>query len=78
MVSGRDVVVSVGLDTFDRIVWIEAKFIQNLLVDGVFDWHELFAWEKAWGLFIVGLAEPGMVSDLLDSIALLRLSLEDF
>ena len=39
MVRRSDVIMTVGFDAFDRVVWIKAKVVENLLVNVVFYWH---------------------------------------
>ena len=35
VVRRRDIVMSISLDTLHCVVWIETKFVKDLLVDGV-------------------------------------------
>ena len=48
-----------------------------MLVDRVFDRHELFAWEEPHRLLIRGLPIPGVLANLLYSITLVRFRLKD-
>ena len=77
MVGRSYIVVSVGLNAFDSVVGIKSEFIEYLLIYGVFEWHKLLTWKESCRLFISELSVPRMLSDLLDAVTLIWVSLKD-
>lgn len=69
--------MSVCFDAFDRVVRIEAKLVENLLVEGIVKRHYLLRWEQSDWLLVFKLLVPGVGSNLFNSISVLRLNLKD-
>ena len=78
MVCRSDVIVPVSLNTLDRVVGIETKFIKNLLINTIFDRHEFIARKQAYRLLVSKLAVPWVLPDLHDAISLIGVRLQDF
>ena len=77
MVRRSNIVVSVGLNTFNSIVRIKPKLIQYLLINGVFKRHQLLTRKQAQWLFVSKLSVPWVLSDLVDAVTLIWVSLQD-
>lgn len=77
MVSCSDIVVSISLYALDRVVRIKAKLIENLLVNIVFNRHQLRAWEKSSWLLIAKLPVPWVLTNLLNAIPIIWVRLEN-
>ena len=67
--------MSVRFDALDRIICIEAELLQYLLVNGVVYGHELLLGEETARCLVFELFVPGVLADLEDVVALLRLNL---
>jgi len=78
MVGSCDVVVAVGFNAFDCVVCVETKLFENLLINNVVQRHEFLSRKKTFRGFVFELPEPGVLSDFLDVIAMLRVHLENF
>ena len=68
MVSGRDVVVPVGLQAADRVLLFKLEVIYQSLQQVTRPWHLLEAWEETWlpGLgegFLLGTSHVRVVPD---------------
>ena len=68
----------IGFDTLNCVVSIETEMIQNLLIDGVIQWHKLFLREQALWCLIFELLVPGVLSYLFNVVALCRVNFKDF
>jgi hypothetical protein len=69
--------MSVCFDAFDRVVRIEAELVENLLVEGIVQRHNLLRREQSDWLLVFKLLVPGVGSNLFNSISVLRLNLKD-
>ena len=78
MVGCSNIVVSVGLNTFNSIIRVKSKLIQYLFINGVFERHKFLAREESRWLFVSKLSIPWMLSNLIDAITLIRISLQNF
>jgi len=78
VVRGCDIVVPICFNALDRIVWVETKLIENLLIDGVFYRHQFLAWEQARWLLVSKLSVPGVLANLRDTIPIIWVRLQDF
>ena len=76
MISSCDVIMTVRFYAFHGIVSVEAKLLQNLLIDGVVKRHELLLWEKTFRSFVFKLFEPRMSSYFIDCVALAWINLQ--
>lgn len=77
MVSGCDLVVSICLNTLDRVVRIVIELIKHHLVYLVIDWHGLLAWKQPVWLAVLLLLEPRMASHVVDRVSLFRICVQD-
>jgi len=77
MVGGRDLIVPVCLNAFDRVVRVVIELVQHHLVHLVVHWHWLLSWEETLRSSIFLLFEPGMSSDLINAVPLVRIGVED-
>ena len=66
MIRSRDVVVAVGLYTLDCVVGIEAKLLEDLLVDCVIERHEFLLGVETFLCLVCELAIPRVLSDIVD------------
>jgi hypothetical protein len=66
MICSRNVVVAVGLYTFDCVVGIKAKLLEDLLVDRVIERHEFLLGEETLLCLVCELAIPRVLSDIID------------
>ena len=69
--------MSVCFDAFDRVVRVEAELVENLLVEGIVQRHNLLRREQSDWLFVFKLLVPGVGPNLFNSISVLRLYLKD-
>jgi hypothetical protein len=76
VICGSDLVVSVGFNALDGIVSVEGVVINHDLIDSVINWHLIINWEQAWLLNLFHLLEPGMRSDLLNRVTLIRIGVQ--
>ena len=72
-----NVIVPISFNTFDWIVRVETKLVENLFINSVFNRHELWAWEQAHWLLVSKLTVPGVFTNLSDSIPIIWVSLKD-
>ena len=77
VVSCRDVIVPICFDALYRVVRIEAKLIENLLIYAIFHRHQLVSREQAHRLLVPKLAIPRVLADLCDPVALVWIGLQD-
>ena len=69
VVSGRDRVVPIRLDTLHRVLVVEAVLLLHHFEDRLVEGHLFFAWEKAADSLFFGKLEPRVASDVLDRVA---------
>ena len=78
VVCRRDIVMSIRFDTLHCVVWIETKFVKDLLIDGVLQGHQLLPWEQSRWLLVSELTVPRVIPDLFDSVTLAGFCDENF
>jgi len=74
MVSRSDLIMTVSLDAFNRVVWVIVELVQHLLVHLVINWHRLLPRKQAIWPSIPLLFEPRVASDFIDPVPLVGVS----
>lgn len=78
VVCSSYIVMAICFYTLYRVVSIETELFQNLFINRVIQRHELLLGEETLWTFVFELFEPGMCTDFLNSVALLRFYLQNF
>lgn len=70
VVATCDFIVTISLDTLDRVIRIKIKFLQYLLVDLIIHRHELFLREQPDRRSVLKLLKPGVDPYLRNAVSL--------
>jgi hypothetical protein len=77
MIRSSDLIVSVSLDTLNRVVWVVVELIKHHLIHLVVHWHWLLTWEQTFRTLVLLLLEPRMASNVIYAITLLWVCVQD-
>jgi hypothetical protein len=78
VVCSSYIVMTICFNTLNRVICIETELFQNLFINRVIQRHELLLGEETLWTFVFKLFVPGMCTDFLNSVALLRFYLQYF